>query len=110
MTEKRYRIWLVVVWSDLGASYNTVCALTYKPEDWFADMWRKTHEDYSCIVELTTNLSNTDPRLWHGCTVTRSDYHDNEHFPIAVSNVGFGEVPVIQFQPNGKRVYFEDVK
>lgn len=110
MDDKLYKIWLVVVWSDLGAVYQTRCALSYKPEQWFADMWRGCDDDYAVIEEFVTNLKETDHRMWGGCTVTRSDYCDNKHYPESVSDVGWGDVPVITFKPNGERVRFQEVE
>ena len=107
MTNKHYKIWLIVTWSDIGAVWITHCALSYQPEQWFADMWTKSQDDYANIVEFTTNLSQTDSRLWHGCTVTHSDYNDNECWPTAVSDVGFGDIPVITAKPNGERMRFQ---
>lgn len=100
MNDKRYRIWLVEVWNDLGAVYNQPIALSYKPEQWFADLFRHSAGDEADIREFTTNLKETDPREWRTCRVVQGEYHDNEQQALSVSDVGFGgNVPVICAKP-----------
>ena len=96
MTDKRYNIWLVEVWNDLGAVYNQPIALSYEPEQWFADLFKHTSGDYATIRQFTTNLEETDARCWRKREVETGDYNDNECQALSIKNVGYsGNVPVI---------------
>lgn len=98
--DKRYKIWLIEIWSDLGAVYLQPMALSYKPEQWFADLFKHTAGDEADIREFTTNLKETDPRIWKSCQVTTGEYHENEQQALAVSDVGQGgNTPVICGKP-----------
>lgn len=99
-TDKRYKIWLIEVWSDLGAVYLQPMALSYKPAQWFADLFKHTAGDTTEIREFTTNLKEIDPREWKTCQVTTGDYHEHEQAALAVSDVGCGgNTPVICAKP-----------
>lgn len=98
--DKRYKIWLIEVWSDLGAVYTQPMAVSCKPAQWFADLFKHTAGDTTEIREFTTNLKETDPRQWRTCQVTTGDYHDNEQAALSVSDVGCGgNTPVITAKP-----------
>lgn len=97
---KLYNIWLVEVWNDLGAVYNQPIALSYEPEQWFADLFKHAAGDYATIRKFTTNLKETDARCWRKCEVETGDYNDNECQALSIKNVGFsGNVPVICARP-----------
>lgn len=100
MSDKLYKIWLVEIYSDEGAAYEYPIACTYKPEQWFADIFKSKEDDDASIIEFTTNLNNTDRRHWHYCTVTQGDYNYNECKALSISDVGFDGTTIIsKFKP-----------
>ena len=97
---KQYKIWLIEVWLDEGAVYHYPLALSYKPEQWFADLFRTKEDDDARLVQFTTNLKETDRRWQTHCNVIQGDYNDNEMQALSVCDVGMtGETPVMHFRP-----------
>jgi hypothetical protein len=98
LKDKLYKIWLIEIYYDEGACYYYPLALSYRPEQWFADLFRSKPDDDVYIREFTTNLLKTDYRFQQYCHIVQKE--DNEEKALSVQDVGIeGNIPIMCFKP-----------
>ena len=92
--DKSYYIWVIEVLRYEEGRFYYPIALSYEPNQWFADLFKHSEKDSVYIREFITNLLSDNQKDWLYCNISIFE-HGIGHI-VSVYDVGTtGNTPVM---------------